>query len=64
MLDFMELIEDRHGRHATIFISQVPVKNWYDLMTENTTAADGILDRIVHTAIRFELKGDSLEDVN
>jgi DNA replication protein DnaC len=60
MLDFMELIEDRHGRHATIFISQIPVKNWYDLMTENTTAADGILDRIVHTAIRFELKGDSL----
>jgi DNA replication protein DnaC len=60
MLDFMELIEDRHGRSATIFISQVPVKDWYDLMTENTTAADGILDRIVHTAIRFELKGESL----
>ena len=59
MLDFMELIEDRHGRHATIFISQVPVKNWYDLMAENTTAADAILDRIVHTAIRFDLKGDS-----
>lgn len=59
MLDFMELIEDRHGRNATIFISQVPVKNWYDLMAENTTAADAILDRIVHTAIRFDLKGDS-----
>lgn len=63
MLDFMELIEDRHGRNATIFISQIPVKNWYDLMTENTTAADAILDRIVHTAIRFDLKGDSLRKI-
>ena len=26
----------------------------------NSTAADAILDRIVHTAQRFELKGDSL----
>ncbi len=60
MLDFMELIEDRHGRRATIFVSQVPVSNWYELMSENTTAADAILDRIVHTAVRFDLKGDSL----
>jgi DNA replication protein DnaC len=60
MLDFMELIEDRHGRHSTIFISQVPVADWYDLMEVNSTAADAILDRIVHTAVRFELKGDSL----
>lgn len=59
MLDFMELIEDRHGRCATIFVSQVPVADWYDLMMENTTAADAILDRIVHTAIRFNLKGES-----
>ena len=59
MLDFMELIEDRHGRCATIFVSQVPVADWYDLLVENTTAADAILDRIVHTAVRFDLKGDS-----
>jgi DNA replication protein DnaC len=60
MLDYMELIEDRHGRHSTIFISQVPVADWYDLMEVDSTAADAILDRIVHTAVRFELKGDSL----
>lgn len=59
MLDFMELIEDRHGRRATVIVSQVPVANWYDLMAENTTAADAILDRLVHTAIRFDLKGES-----
>jgi DNA replication protein DnaC len=57
LLDFMELIEDRHARKATIIVSQLPVANWYDVMGTNTTAADAILDRIVHTAQRFELKG-------
>ena len=30
LLDFMEIIEDRHGQKATIIISQLPVANWYD----------------------------------
>lgn len=60
ILDLMEIIEDRHGRKATIFVSQVPVVDWYDCLETNTTAADAILDRMVHSAIRFELKGDSL----
>ncbi|MDY4852228.1 MAG: ATP-binding protein [Prevotella sp.] len=29
-------------------------------MKGNTTAADAILDRLVHTCVRFELKGASL----
>ena len=60
LLDFMELVEDRHGRKATIIMSQLAVADWYDLMLSNTTAADAILDRIVHTAHRFELKGDTM----
>ena len=60
LLDFLEVIEDRHARKATIIISQLPVANWYDIMSANTTAADAILDRIVHTAQRFELSGQSL----
>lgn len=60
MLDFLELMEDRHAMKSTIIASQLPVANWYDMMTSNSTAADAILDRIVHTAQRFELKGDSL----
>jgi DNA replication protein DnaC len=58
-LDFMEIIEDRHARKATIIASQLPVTNWFDLFKE-ATIADAILDRIVHTAHRFELKGESL----
>ncbi|MGR4837593.1 MULTISPECIES: IS21-like element helper ATPase IstB [unclassified Bacteroides] len=60
LLDFMEIIEDRHGQKATIMISQLPVSDWYDVMKGNTTAADAILDRLVHTSVRFELKGASL----
>ena len=60
VLDFMELIEDRHGRKSTIIVSQVPVADWYDMLDANTTAADAILDRIVHAAVRFTLSGQSL----
>ena len=60
MLDFLELMEDRHAKKSTIIVSQLPVANWYDMMKSNSTAADAILDRIVHTAVRFELSGTSL----
>lgn len=63
ILDLMEIIEDRHGRKATIIASQIPVSDWYDCLETNTTAADAILDRMVHSAIRFELKGDSLRKI-
>lgn len=59
LLDLMEIIDDRYGRRSTIIASQLPVASWYDILKKNTTAADAILDRIVHTATRFELKGDS-----
>jgi DNA replication protein DnaC len=60
LLDFLEIIEDRHARRSTILISQLPVKEWYEVMKTNATAADSVLDRLVHTACRFELKGESL----
>jgi len=55
----MDLIEDRHHKKSTILCSQLPVKNWYELI-EDKTIADAILDRIIHSAIRFELKGESM----
>ncbi len=30
----MELIEDRHGRRSTIITSQLPVKEWYEVIGE------------------------------
>ena len=58
-MDFMEMIEDRHGRTSTIIASQLPVANWYDVIGEETIA-DAILDRLVHASYRIELKGESL----
>ena len=55
----MEIIEDRHGKRSTIITSQLPVKQWYDVIGEKTIA-DAILDRIVHNAQRIELQGESL----
>jgi DNA replication protein DnaC len=55
----LEIIEDRHGKRSTIITSQLPVNKWYDVIGEKTVA-DAIMDRIVHTAHRIELKGESL----
>ena len=59
----MEIIEDRHGKNSTIFISQVPVNKWYEVIGEQTVA-DAILDRVVHGAHRLELKGESMRKKN
>lgn len=55
----LEIIEDRHGKASTIIASQLPVNKWYELLEEKTIA-DAILDRIVHSSHRVELKGESL----
>ena len=58
-MDLMEIIEDRHGKSSTIIASQLPVGSWYEIIGE-ATIADAILDRLVHTSHRIELKGESL----
>jgi DNA replication protein DnaC len=55
----MEIIEDRHGKGATIITSQLPVSAWHDVIGEKTIA-DAILDRIIYNAHRLELTGESL----
>ena len=58
-LDFLEIIEDRHAKKATIIASQLPVNKWFDVFKE-AIIADSVLDRIVHSSHRFQLKGESL----
>ncbi len=58
-IDLMEIIEDRHTKGATVIASQLPVASWFDVIGE-ATIADAILDRLVHTSHRIELKGESL----
>ena len=55
----LEIIEDRHQKHSTIIASQLPVAKWHEIIGESTVA-DAILDRLVHTAHRLELSGESM----
>lgn len=59
MLDLEQILDDRYNKKATIISSQLPVSGWHDLF-DNPLIADACLDRIVHKAIRFELKGESM----
>lgn len=58
-ITLLDIIEDRYGKRSTLITSQIPVKQWYDIIGEKTIA-DAVLDRIVHQSIRVELSGESL----
>lgn len=55
----MDIIDDRYNKTSTIVSSQIPVSLWYDIIGEGTIA-DAILDRIVNSSHRIDLKGESL----
>lgn len=55
----MDIIDDRYNKTSTIVVSQMPVSVWYDIIGEGTIA-DAILDRIVNSSHRIDLKGESL----
>ena len=55
----MDIIDDRFNHKSTIVSSQIPVSAWYDIIGEGTIA-DAILDRIVNSSHRIDLKGESL----
>lgn len=57
--DIFEVMEDRSQAGSVIIVSQVPIANWYDIITA-PTIADAILDRLVHNAYRIEMKGESM----
>lgn len=59
---FLDIIDDRHGKNATIITSQIPVKNWYDCFAE-PTIADAILDRLTNVSYRIELNGKSMRKI-
>lgn len=55
----LEVLEDRYQNSSTIVISQLPVKEWYN-MIGNATVADALMDRLVHNSHRIELGGESM----
>ena len=57
--DFWEICEDRYQTRSTILTSQLPVARWHEQIGD-PTAADGILDRLVHNAHRIDMRGESM----
>jgi DNA replication protein DnaC len=58
-ISLLEIIEDRYNEKSTIITSQFPVSNWHEMIGEKTIA-DAICDRLLHSAHRIELNGESL----
>ncbi len=58
-LSLLEILEDRLRRKSSIIVSQIPINKWHEAIGD-PTIADAICDRIVHSAHRIELKGESV----
>jgi DNA replication protein DnaC len=57
--DILEIVQDRHGIRSSVVTSQLPIKKWHDAVGD-PTIADAIMDRLVHSAHRIELKGPTM----
>jgi DNA replication protein DnaC len=57
--DLLEIMEDRHNVSSTIVTSQVPTIHWHECIGD-PTLADAILDRLIHNAHKFSMKGESM----
>ncbi|MBU4382941.1 MAG: IS21-like element helper ATPase IstB [Desulfarculus sp.] len=58
-LDLLELLEDRHGLKSTLVAAQVPIDHWHEIIGD-PTLADAVLDRLIHSAHKINLKGESM----
>ncbi len=61
--DLLEILEDRYDAKSTLVTSQIPLKQWHEIIGD-ATLADAILDRLVHNAYPLTLKGDSMRKRN
>ena len=61
--DFLEILEDRHSLKSTLVTSQLPIDHWHEQIGD-PTLADAILDRLVHSSHKINLKGESMRKKN
>ena len=55
----LEIIDDRHALKSTMITSQIPLKQWFDVIGD-PSVADAIMDRLVNGAYRIEMMGESM----
>ena len=56
--DLYDILEERYQTKSTIITSQLPIKNWKEVI-DDQVAFEAIVDRLIHGAIRLEIKGES-----
>src|SRR3990172_12180287 len=57
--DLLEVLDDRVGTRSTLLTSQLPIEHWHEYIGD-PTLADAILDRLVHSAHKIHLEGESM----
>ena len=57
--DLLEILDDRVGSGATLVAGQMPVKEWHGYIND-PALADAILDRLIHSSHKLQLKGESM----
>jgi len=55
--ELLDLLDDRFRNSSTLFVSQLPVTDWFQHIAD-PTLADAMLDRVVHDAHRVPLLRD------
>ena len=55
----LEVLDDRVGTRSTVITSQLPPEHWHAYLND-PTLADAILDRILHSAHKLALAGESM----
>ena len=61
--DLLEILDDRYGRSATMVVTQIPVADWHARIPD-PTLADAVLDRLIHSAYRLDLEGESMRKIH
>ena len=60
--NIFEIIEDRMFNGSFIITAQLPIKDWYAYLG-NETIADAMMDRLIHSSHKIELKGPSMREI-
>ena len=60
--NIFEIIEDRMFNGSFIITAQLPIQDWHAYLG-NETIADAVMDRLVHSSHKIELKGPSMREI-
>ena len=58
--DFCDLLKSRIEK-STIITTQLPIEHWAEII-EDPVIADTIIDRMIHTSLKIEIKGPSYRE--